>query len=130
MPEDQQQSSGGLTNEEWEDLECQRVVLLDPPPTAENMIVTLPDGTTFRPMELMVRPLCRGDYLLETSKLLPTKYEGFERAVGVCPTCTDNPPRDYRRKLRVALGRFPWCGKGEEVGVAQDVQSDLKAIQS
>ena len=130
MPEDQQQISGELTNEELEDRLYQRVILLEPPPTDRSLTVTLPDGTTFRPIMLMVCPLCRSDYLLGTSQLLYAKYEGFERAVGVCPTCADNPPGDYRRKLRVALGRFPWCGKGDEVRSAQGVQNDLKAIQS
>ena len=114
MPEGHEQGSGGLTMEELEDLQYQRVVLLDPPPTDRSLTVSLPDGTVFRPVMLMVCPLCQGDYLLETSELLRTKYEGLERAVGVCPTCAEDPPRDYRRRLRVALGRYPWSEESEE----------------
>ena len=100
--------------EELEDLQYQRVVLLDPPPNDRSLTVSLPDGTTFRPIMLMVCPLCQGDYLLGTSKLLPTKYLGLERKVGVCPTCAEDPPQGFRRKLRVALDRFPWNVESEE----------------
>ncbi|MFC1629012.1 hypothetical protein ACFL3H_07860 [Gemmatimonadota bacterium] len=122
MSEEQPLHPGGPTGEELEDHRYQRVILLDPPPTDENMTVTLPDGTTFRPLQLMVCPLCMGDYLLGKSELLPTKYLGTERVVGVCPTCAGDPPRDYRRKLRVALGRYPWCGEGEEESAVRGVQ--------
>ena len=97
-----------------EELEYQRVVLLDPPPTDQGLTVTFPDGTIFRPMELMVCPLCQGDYLLGKAELLPTKYLGFERMVAICPTCAGDPPRAYHRKLRAALERFPWCEEGDE----------------
>ncbi|MCK4349680.1 MAG: hypothetical protein KAX13_02415, partial [Candidatus Krumholzibacteria bacterium] len=80
-----------------EDRKYQRVILLDPPPTAQNLTVTLPDGTTFRPMDLMVCPVCRGDYLLSKAEFLRTKYLEMERIVGVCPTCANKPPKDYRR---------------------------------
>ena len=64
-------------------------------------------------------PVCRGDYLLGKSEVLPTKYLGVERQVGVCPTCAGNPPRDYRRKLRVALERFPWGEEGDEERIGE-----------
>lgn len=103
-----------MTEEEFEDCRYQRVILLDPPPTAQSLTVTLADGSSFRPMELMVCPVCRNDYLLGTSQLLYTNYEGLERGVGVCPTCSDKPPKDFRRKLRVALGRYLWCEEGQD----------------
>jgi len=103
-----------MMGDEPEHLRIQRVILLDPPPTGENLTVTLPDGTIFRPMELMVCPVCMGDYQLGKSETLPTKYLGKDRAVGVCPTCAEDPPRNNRRKLRIALGSLPWCQEGEE----------------
>lgn len=109
-----------------EDRQHKRVIMLDPPPTVQNLTVTLPDGTTFRPMELMVCPLCRDDYLLGKSELLRTKYLELERVVGVCPTCADKPPKDYRRKLRVAPGRFPWSVESEEERAVRGAQSVLR----
>ena len=113
MSTDSEESHGGVTEDEYEEYWYQRVVLLDPPPTTLNLTITLQNGTSFRPMELMVCPLCGDDYKLGSAQLLHTKYEGLERAVGVCPTCASKPPKDYRRKLRAALGRFPWSGEGE-----------------
>ncbi len=128
MSTNSEESDGGVTENEYEECEYQRVILLDPPPTAQNLTVTLPDGTTFRPLQLSICPLCGVDYLLGTAQLLYTKYEGLERAVGVCPTCAENPPGDYRRKLRVALGRFPWSVESEEESAVRGVQSDPEGL--
>lgn len=106
MPSYSEKGHGGVTEE---DRKYQRVILLDPPPTDKNLIVTLPDGTTFRPMELMVCPLCKSDYKLGTAESCLTKYRGIERIVTVCRMCASKPPADYRKKLMVALDEFLWC---------------------
>ena len=127
MSADSKESHGGVTEDEYEECRYQRVILLDPPPTAQNLIVTLQDGTTFRPMDLMVCPVCRGDYQLRKGEFLRTRYLEMERIVGVCPTCADKPPRDYRRKLRAALGRFPWSGEGEVESLGEH-DSEIKMV--
>ena len=40
-----------MSEDEFEDCGYQRVVLLDPPPTAQSLTVTLADGSSFRPMD-------------------------------------------------------------------------------
>ena len=119
MSADGRGSAGGVTEEEQEDRRYERVVLLDPPPSERSLTVTLPDGTSFRPMELMVCPLCGEDYLLGSAELLRTKYLGTERAVGVCPSCASEPPEGHRRKLRIALGRFPWTERSGEEAIGE-----------
>ena len=77
-------------------------------------MVMLPNGESFRPIELAICPLCGHDYKLGTGEPLYCEYNQLERVVTVCPTCADQPPDDYEPQLTEAIDKYPWFNFDEE----------------